>query len=95
MRESEAWRVVAENEAEVIGSPFLCHQIDRLEGFRAYTVRVIERAVAMDMQARLADHMEAAGWAFVAFPCTNAKDWRSLRVLAALFLALEAEDEGR
>lgn len=97
MRESKAWRRIASEVAER-GLPFgLCYEMTKL-GERHVICPVLEG----DMSERVQSHLETMAWVEDHdYYDWDAPSWgwdpgdAGPRVLAALFLALEAEDEGR
>lgn len=110
LRESQAWREIARRVDRLASHEgYLCDQLGYLSGrypmtppfVYPVTPRVVwGESVSLRMSARVKSHLDEDGWAYGeeglwANDDPRLTEYRKARVLAALFLALEAEDEER
>ena|SRR5687767_13173155 len=92
LKESEAWREIALMYEGGTGRAGLCFTVDRLQ----YDCR-ISASLKVQMQRRIRPHMELLRYPVDgcwAYPPYDEK-YYGARATAALWLALEAEEEGK
>lgn len=91
LSEAAAWRLIAERIA--IGTWVqrgLCHEVDRL-----YVEEIVSLPTAQCMWRRVRNHFPPIYATLHIWPYAFPKGEADVRVLAALFLALDAQNEQR
>ena len=81
--EAQAWRKIAKQVAELgLGASGLCFEV---------TMLVVDDQIKQAMRSRLSEHCGAYEYLDGFIGCDYSYDRKSVRVLYALFLALEAK----